>query len=105
MRDRLVLSVTWRGAHRWTRAVPPFITRSTSARLAIVVSPGVVIARAPWAAPQSTAHCGALAGQEAVDEAGGEGVAAADAVPDLEAVVARATGRAGRPCRGRRPSR
>ncbi len=36
------------------------MTRSTSASVAIVVSPGVVIARAPWAAPQSTAHCGSL---------------------------------------------
>ena len=34
-------------AHRCTRAVPPFMTRSTSARLTIVVSPGVVMARAP----------------------------------------------------------
>ena len=47
-------------AHRCTRAVPPFITRSTSARVAIVVSPGVVMARAPWAAPHSTANCAPL---------------------------------------------
>jgi hypothetical protein len=30
-----------------TRALPPFITRSTSDNVAIVVSPGVVIASAP----------------------------------------------------------
>lgn len=34
-----------------TLVVPPFITFSTSAREAVVVSPGVVMARAPWAAP------------------------------------------------------
>ena len=84
---RLARSLLPSAGYRWTRAEPPFMTRSTSARVAMVVSPGVVMARAPWAAPQSTAHCGSLPGQEAVDEAGGEGVAAADAVPDLEAVV------------------
>ncbi len=46
--------------YRSTRAVPPFITFSTSLSVAIVVSPGVVIASAPCAAPQSTAHCGPL---------------------------------------------
>jgi hypothetical protein len=44
--------------HRDTRAVPPFIARSTSASVAMLVSPGVVIASAPWAAPHSTAHRG-----------------------------------------------
>ena len=34
-----------------TLAVPPFITRSTSAKEAAVVSPAVVIANAPCAAP------------------------------------------------------
>jgi len=43
--------------YRDTRAVPPFITRSTSASVAMLVSPGVVIASAPCAAPHSTAHC------------------------------------------------
>ena len=36
---------------RFTRAPAPPIIASTSAQLAIEVSPGVVIARAPWAAP------------------------------------------------------
>ena len=44
--------------HRDTLAVPPCIARSTSVRVAMLVSPGVVIASAPWAAPHSTAHCG-----------------------------------------------
>ena len=35
----------------WTRAPTPPIMASTSFLLAIVVSPGVVIASAPWAAP------------------------------------------------------
>ena len=43
--------------YRETRAVPPFITRSTSASVAMLVSPGVVMASAPCAAPQSTAYC------------------------------------------------
>jgi len=47
-------------AHLSTRAVPRFITFSTSDSVAIVVSPGVVIASAPCAAPHSTAHCGPL---------------------------------------------
>jgi hypothetical protein len=39
--------------YRTTRAPPPAITFSTSLRVAIEVSPGVVEARAPWAAPYS----------------------------------------------------
>ena len=46
--------------YRLTLAVPPFITRSTSASVTMLVSPGVVIASAPCAAPHSTAHCGPL---------------------------------------------
>ena len=42
-------------AHRSTPALPPRTRCSTSASDAIVVSPGVVIARAPCAAPYSTA--------------------------------------------------
>ena len=38
-------------AQRTTRAPPPLICFSTSARVAMEVSPGVVLARAPWAAP------------------------------------------------------
>ena len=38
-------------AHRTTRAPPPFMSFSTSLRVAIEVSPGVVEAKAPWAAP------------------------------------------------------
>lgn len=34
-----------------TRAPPPFITFSTSVTVTMEVSPGVVIAKAPWAAP------------------------------------------------------
>ena len=41
--------------HRCTRAPPPFMSFSTSALSAIEVSPGVVMASAPWAAPYSTA--------------------------------------------------
>lgn len=40
---------------RTTRAPPPPICFSTSLRVAMEVSPGVVEARAPWAAPYSTA--------------------------------------------------
>ena len=47
-----------RKPQRETRAPPPFITFRTSSRVAMLVSPGVVMARAPWAAPQSTANCG-----------------------------------------------
>jgi len=46
------------GPQRWTRALPPATSFSTSARVAIEVSPGVVIARAPCAAPSSTARFG-----------------------------------------------
>ena len=45
---------------RTTRALPPPATFSTSARLAMLVSPGVVMARAPWAAPYSTALAASL---------------------------------------------
>ncbi len=43
---------------RATRGLAPFMTFSTSARVAMVVSPGVLIANAPCAAPHSTAHSG-----------------------------------------------
>jgi len=39
------------GGYRWTRALPPLISFSTSLKEAMDVSPGVVIASAPWAAP------------------------------------------------------
>jgi hypothetical protein len=42
-------------AQRSTRAPPPAASLSTSALVAMVVSPGVVIASAPWAAPYCTA--------------------------------------------------
>ncbi len=45
---------------RMTRAPLPCIAASTSATRTIEVSPGVVIASAPWAAPYSTASCGPL---------------------------------------------
>ena len=48
-----------RPAHRRIRAPAPAISASTSARVAMEVSPGVVIAKAPWAAPYSSAMSGA----------------------------------------------
>ena len=46
--------------HRMTRAPLPFMIASTSLTLTIEVSPGVVMASAPCAAPYSTAACGPL---------------------------------------------
>ncbi len=46
--------------YRITRAPLPFITASTSLALTMEVSPGVVMASAPCAAPYSTAACGPL---------------------------------------------
>ena len=69
------------------------------------VSPGVVMARAPWAAPYSTAFCGVVVLQEAVDQAGGEAVAAADAVEDLELRVRAALVELRRRASRSRPSR
>ena len=45
---------------RWTRALPPLTMASTSLSEAIEVSPGVVIASAPCAAPYATAFWGSL---------------------------------------------
>lgn len=45
-------------SQRFTRAPLPAISASTSSTLAIDVSPGVVIASAPCAAPYSTAFFG-----------------------------------------------
>jgi hypothetical protein len=50
---------------RMTRAPFPCMTASTSATLTIDVSPGVVIASAPCAAPYSTAACGPLPSMKA----------------------------------------
>ena len=80
------------GSYRRIRAPPPRTSRSTSASVAIEVSPGVVIASAPCAAPYSTAVCRSLAVQEPVDQAGGEAVAAADAVEDLQVAAGASPG-------------
>src|ERR1700756_3982271 len=56
---RLLLSIH-HSCQRSMRAVREVITCSTSDSVAIVVSPGVVIARAPCAAPHSTDHCASL---------------------------------------------
>ena len=48
------------------------------------VSPGVVIASAPWATPYARDVLEVVAAEQAVDEPRGERVAAADAVEDLE---------------------
>ena len=42
------------------------------------------MANAPCAAPQSTAHCGPFACQEAVDQSGGEGITPAHAIENLQ---------------------
>lgn len=44
--------------YRDTRAAAPRTTASTSASVTIDVSPGVVMASAPWATPYSSAHRG-----------------------------------------------
>jgi len=53
------------GDQRITRAPLPFMIASTSLTFTIEVSPGVVIANAPWAAPYSTADCGPLPSRKA----------------------------------------
>ena len=61
--DRLDAHADFRrssACHRSILAPAPFIARITSANVAIVVSPGVVIASAPCATPHSSAHCGSL---------------------------------------------
>ena len=50
---------------RITRAPCPFMMASTSLTFTIEVSPGVVIANAPCAAPYSTAACGPLPSRKA----------------------------------------
>ena len=69
--------------HRCTRAPEPRIRASTSASVAIDVSPGVVIASAPCAAPYSTASA-EVAGQQPVDQTGREAVAATNPVENLQ---------------------
>src|SRR5579864_5391814 len=44
--------------HRWMRADPPLANARTCSRVAIVVSPGNVVSRAPWAQPRRTASLG-----------------------------------------------
>jgi hypothetical protein len=52
--------------------------------VAMVVSPGKVVSRAPWAQPRRTASSGVLPAEQAVDEAGGVTVAAAHAVHHVQ---------------------
>ena len=65
---------------RWMRAEPPLAKAFTCSSVAMVVSPGNVVSSAPCAQPRLTASCSDRAGQQAVEEAGREAVAAADAV-------------------------
>ncbi len=60
LRDDTVIVLTNQRlkVQRCTRALPPCMSFSTSISVAIEVSPGVVMASAPWAAPYSTARCG-----------------------------------------------
>jgi hypothetical protein len=51
--------------YRMTRAPLPFMAASTSLSEAMLVSPGVVMARAPWAAPYCTASFGVLPARNA----------------------------------------
>ena len=66
------------------RAEPPFAKARTCSTVAIVVSPGKVVSSAPCAQPSLSDFFGRLAAEQAVDEARGEAVAAADAVDDVE---------------------
>ena len=91
---------------RLTRAPAPPTSERTSASVAVEVSPGVVIASAPCAAPYSTASCRLHAREQPVDEPGDEAVAAADAVEDLEVAPRRRLDEAALGAtRRRRPSR
>ena len=66
------------------RAEPPLAKARTCSRVAMVVSPGKVVSSAPCAQPRLTASCSGLAGQQAVEEAGGKAIAAADAVVNIQ---------------------
>ena len=68
---------------RAMRAEPPRITASTSGSVAMLVSPGVVMASAPCATPHWTAHSCTFAGKQSIDQAGSERVATADSVQNL----------------------
>ena len=60
---------------------------STSLRVAMLVSPGVVEANAPCAAPYSTAFWASLRFHETELHAGGEAVATTNAVENFEAGI------------------
>ena len=63
------------------------MARSTSASVAMLVSPGVVMASAPCATPHFTAHSTGFAGQEPVDQAGGKAVAAAHSIENVDVAL------------------
>ena len=69
-------------SHRWIRAEPPLANARTCSSVAIVVSPGKVVSSAPCAQPELEGFLRRLAGQQAVEEAGREAVAAADAIDE-----------------------
>ena len=62
----------------------PSANARTWSSVAIVVSPGKVVSSAPCAQPSFDGVLRRLAGQQAVEESGGEAVAAADAVEHVE---------------------
>ncbi len=70
--------------YRCTRAPLPFITRCTSSKVAIVVSPGVVIASAPWSTAAVHRPIRTFLIQEAIDQPRSERIPTTHAVEDLE---------------------
>ena len=73
------------------RAEPPLANARTCSSVAIVVSPGKVVSSAPCAQPSLSASSGSSPAQQAVEEARGEAVAAADAVEHVELARSGAT--------------
>ena len=66
------------------RAEPPLASASTSSSLAMVTSPGKVVRSGAVGPAEAERFLGRSPGDQAVDQAGGEAVAAADAVEDVE---------------------
>ncbi len=59
----------------------------------MVVSPGVVVSRAPWAQPRSDGFLGRGSAEQSVDEARRKAVATADAIQDVQLARRRLNGR------------
>ncbi len=75
------------GCYRAMRAEPPFMTRSTSGKVAMLVSPGVRHGQRAMGNAAADGPFDGLAREDAVDQARSKGIATADAIKNFDVAL------------------